>query len=77
MVVAVTVMLVVQVAINQIVRVIAVWNSFVTAARTMNVVSSMARTIVTAGAIGWVRTVNRKRVLVNMIAMYVVHMTIV
>lgn len=77
MVVAVAVVLVVQVAVNQVIDVVPVRNRFVTAAGAVNVVAGVGFASVTLGAIGGIGAGNFKSVLVYVVTVDVVHVTVV
>ncbi len=77
MVVAVAVVRMVQVAIYQIVHVIAVGNGFMTAAGTMNVLCVVARAIMAAGAIRGIVGVYIQGMLIHVIAVNMVQVAVV
>lgn len=77
MVVAVITVRVVQVAVDEIVDMVAVRNGFVPAARTVYMIRIMAAALVIGGAAVWVGFCHRDDMLVNVIAMHVMQMAVV
>lgn len=76
MVVAVVTMRVMQMTINQIIRMVAVRDSLVATARSMTVRSVVSPTPMIGGAAVWIRSAYRKHVLVHMILMRMMQMAI-
>jgi hypothetical protein len=76
-VVAVSLVRVMQMAIHQIVDVIAVRNSFVTTVRVMNVVSRMRSAIMLGGALLRIAPAHRKFVIIDVITMEMMHVAVV
>ena len=76
-VVAVAVVLVVQVAVDQVVDMIAVGNGFVTAIGTVNMAGIVTGTLVTVAAISGIVSVYIQSVLIDMVAVQVMQVTIV
>lgn len=76
-IVAVAIMLVVQMAIDQVIDVVAMGHSLMSAARTMDVVGVVTGTLMTARTGVRILLGDRDRVLVDMPVMRMVQMTIV
>ena len=77
MVIAMSVMLVVQMTINEVIDVVAMRNSFMAAVRTMNMVLGMAAAIMSLSTCRRVLCADFNYVLINMALVSVMKMTIV
>jgi hypothetical protein len=77
MIVAVVAMRVMEVAVHQVVGVIAVGHGFVTAIRAVLVLGIVRATIVVGRAPVWICCVHRETVIVRVVLVWMVHVTVV
>ena len=76
-IIAMVVVPVMQVVLDQVINMISMWNSLVPAVRTMNVILVVSPTVVVGSAVGRIGAAHVNPVLVDMITLNIVQMAVV